>query len=551
MKLHTTLFLTFALVALGLPVLAQPQPSTPGPDVVPPTATPADPQPATAVPPTEPTADVPADQPVQPAPAELPTPRNSNPDDAQVSPGTPNDPQTLERTGLLPVDAPNPQQTFGALGALLQGVLLPQTDHDILTGRIQNVFLWRNDQDFDRTAPLYNAQGQDVGVLGTFIAPKLEIQPHKALRVVWESEIGLNLWSMQDSDQYQMDGDKSFRLAVRQLYSEGKFLDGGFGFRVGYEQLFDPTGLFLGHWLGAASVSTCHDWGKLTLTLAQIPDLTYEGASYDANNFNSDTFAYGLRYDATSGALGFSGSVWGLHDTQVVGQEMNLMVATAQFSGKWTRFTALLDAGVQYGVTDHRAAGADETTLAWAAQASASLNQPLSGDELALVLHANVVALSGDDNYDGNDQNGAWFYSGKNRSRTLLLTEDELRDRGGNLDEQLAERRQGDNGKFYAVRPGLVVADLSIGLDVDHFFRPMATLGAGFALNPENSLGSGFVGFESDLHLEFYFENLLSFDLVGSFLQPGEAAAAFVNRGIDRSATDPILQVEAVLTLRF
>jgi hypothetical protein len=419
-------------------------------------------------------------------------------------------------------------------------------------GRMQNLVLWRNDSDFDRTAPYYNPHGQDTGVLGTFIAPTLQVTPVEALRIVWETEVGLNLWSLNDADEYDTGTERSFRLAIRQLFMEGRFWDGALGFRAGYEQLFDPSGMFLGHWIGAASLSTAHRWGRLTLTGAQIPDQTHEGIAYDANNFASDTFTYGLRGDFPLGDLNIVASVWGLHDRQVVGQPLDLMTATARLDGTWDRLSFAVDAALQYGVTGGRAAGADETTLAWAVQGSFDLRQPLlSGDRLDLLLHLNTMTLSGDDDYDGNDVNGAFFYSGKSRSKTMILTEDDLRDRGGNIDERLGERRHGDAGKFYVVRPGLTVTDLSIGLDVLGFFRPLATVAGAWVLNAENALGGSFVGFEADLHLEFYYREYLSFDLVGTYLLPGEAAAALVNTTGDREAVEPIVQIQGVATLWF
>ena len=418
-------------------------------------------------------------------------------------------------------------------------------------GRMQNLVLWRNDSDFDRTAPYYDAHGQDIGVLGTFIAPTLEVTPVRNLRIIWETEVGLNLWSLNDADEYDTGSDRAFRMAIRQLYMEGRFWGGGLGFRAGYEQLFDPSGMYLGHWLGAVGLSTAGRWGRIGLTAAQLPDQTHEGIAYDANNFSSDTFTYGLRGDFPVGALHIVASVWGLHDRQVVGQPLDLMTATLRLDGRWDHLGFAVDAALQYGVTEGRAAGGDETTLAWALQGTFDLRQPLLGDRLALLLHLNHMTLSGDDDHDGNDVNGAFFYSGKSRSRTMILTEDDLRDRGGNLEERLAERRHGDAGKFYVVRPGLTVTDLSIGVDALGFFRPMATVAGAWVLNPENALGGSFVGLETDLHLEFYYGEYLSFDLVGTYLLPGEAAAALVNTTGDREAVDPIFQIQGVATLWF
>lgn len=420
------------------------------------------------------------------------------------------------------------------------------------SGRMQNLFLWRNDRDFDRTPPYYNANRQDVGVFGTFLAPMLVVTPVDALKMVLEVEMGLNIWSLQDADAYQATSPGWFRMAIRQAYTEGNFLRGRLGFRVGYEQLFDPTGMFIGHWLGAANLWTKGEWGQLTLTVAQMPDQTYEGVAFDDNNFNSDTLLYGLRLRMPFDRLVLDAAVWGLHDTQVVGQAMDLMALTASLCGDWTWLKFGIDAGFQYGVTDHRAGGRDETTVAWAAQGFLDIDKALpSAGDLKLQFHLNTMALSGDDDHDGNGRNNAWFYSGKSRSRTILLTEDEVRDRGGNIDELMSERRNGDRGKYYVNRPGLSVTDLTLGVLVNGFFKPSVTVGAGFALNPDNALGARFVGLETDVQLTFLYRKYLSFDVIGSYLLPGRAAAAFVNRTGDRASTDGVFQAEASVTMYF
>lgn len=449
-------------------------------------------------------------------------------------------PTTLAASASI-AEPGTPEQGFGIGNRYVQ-----------FTGRMQNLLLWRNDSDFDRTPPYHNPQGQDVGLLGTFIAPMLVVTPIQELKMVVELELGLNLWSMHDPDTYGATSPGWIRMALRQAYTEGNFLDGKLGFRVGYERLFDPTGMFVGHWLGAANLWTRQDWGSLALTVAQMPDQTYEGVAFDSNNFNTDTFLYGLRLDVPVGKVGVAASVWGMHDRQIVRQPLDLMAVTASVFGAWDRLRFQVDGALQYGVAGTRAGGRDETTLAWAAQGTLDFRHPFRAPgALDLVLHLNSMALSADDAHDGNGRNGAWFYSGRSRSRTLILTEDEIRDRGGNLDELLAERRQGRDGKFTLARSGLSVTDLSLGLVVRDFFLPSITVGAAWALESANALGSSFVGVETDLRLEFRYREYLSFILVGSYLQPGKAAAAFVNRTGNRGVTDPIYQVQTSLTMYY
>lgn len=442
---------------------------------------------------------------------------------------------------VVPVDKPAaPEKGFGIGNKYAQ-----------FSGRMQNLFLWRNDSDFDRTPPYYNAEGQDVGVIGTFIAPKLVVTPIKELKMVLEFEMGLNLWSAQDPDTYSSTLPSWLRLAMRQAYTEGNFFDGRLGFRVGYEQLFDPTGMFVGHWLGAASVFTKWDWGQVTLTVAQMPDQTAEGVAFDTNNFNTDTILYGARLYMPFGKLHLDAAIWGMHDTQVIDRKLDMLAITANFGGDWEWLKMGVDLGFQYGVTDNRAAGDDETTLAWAAQAYLKVDKPLLGGNLDFLFDLNFMALSGDDKYDGNNMNGAWFYSGKSRSRTLILTEDELRDRGGNIDELMSDRRHGDSGKYYLNRAGISVIDATVGINYKDFFRPAFTLGAGWVLNSDNALGSNFAGMEADLHLEFMYKKYLSVDFVGSVLLPGAAAAAFVNTTDDRSAVDTIYQFQTSVMFWF
>ncbi len=419
------------------------------------------------------------------------------------------------------------------------------------SGRMQNLFLWRNDSDFDRTPPYYNADGQDIGVLGTFIAPKLVVTPVKELKMVLEFEMGLNLWSAQDPDTYSSTLPSWFRIAMRQAYTEGNFFDGKLGFRVGYEQLFDPTGLFIGHWLGAANLYTKWDWGQVTLTVAQMPDQAFEGVAFDTNNFNTDTILYGARLYVPFGKLHLDAAVWGMHDTQVIDRKLDMMAITANFGGDWGWLKMGVDAGFQYGVTENRAAGKDETTFAWAAQAYLNIEQSLLNGNLDFLFDLNFMATSADDKYDGNNINGAWFYSGKSRSRTMILTEDETRDRGGNIDELMSDRRHGDSGKYYLNRAGMSLVDVTVGIQYKDFFRPRFTLGAAWVLNSDNALGSSFAGMEADLHLEFMYKKYLSVDFVGSVLLPGAAAAAFVNTTDNRESVDTIYQFQTSVVFWF
>jgi hypothetical protein len=407
-------------------------------------------------------------------------------------------------------------------------------------GLIQSVFVFRNDYDFDSTPRYYDVEGQTVGILGTFFKQQLTLFPAENLRVFWELELGLNLWSRHNPDQYETGNFDTFKIAHRELYVEGQFFDKWLGFKVGYQFFDDPTRLFIGHWIGAANVSTDARWAKFTFTVAQLPGQTYEGITLQSNNFRHDTFLYGLRVDVPLDRWQLAVSALGLYDGETVGQTLNLFTPSlrAEANYGWVKFG--LDLAMQVGETQDGAAFGSEQTLAWALQAFADFNVE------RLSIQFNQLVLSADDRYDRNGTNGAFFYSGKSRSRTLILSEDEIRDQGYNLDELLAQRRN----SFNLVRAGLSLTDVTVSYNIHDIFVPALILGAGFVLEPGNAMDSQRVGIETDLDLEFRYKDVLSFHLIGGLLFPGGAAAAYVNM-YDLHSTNTQYMLEASLAVAY
>lgn len=407
-------------------------------------------------------------------------------------------------------------------------------------GVLQTVMVWRNDYDFDSTPRYYDADGQSVGILGTFFKPQISLFPVENLKIFWEMELGLNMWSRHNPDQYQSGNFDTFRLAHRELYVEGKFLDGWLGFKVGYQFFEDPGRMFLGHWIGAASVSTDARFAKFTVTGGQLPGQTYEGIGLNANNFRHDTFIYGARVDVPVKEWNIAVSLLGMRDSETVGQTLDLMNASLRVSADYGWVNFGLDAAFQYGTTDNGASDGDETTLAWAMQAFADFK--FRGAQIQF----NQLVLSADDLVDRNSHNGAFFYSGKSRSRTLILSEDEIRDQGYNLDEFMSQKRN----NFYLSRAGLSLTDLTVSYNLKDIFVPAVIVGAGFTLEPGNALGGRMIGVETDLDLEVRYKDILSFHLVGGILFPGKAAAVYVNGG-DLSATNNQYMVQASLSVMY
>lgn len=405
----------------------------------------------------------------------------------------------------------------------------------------QSLFAWKNDADFDPTALTYDEDGQSVGLLGTFLKPRLVLSPIAEIQILYELELGLNLWSLNDPDQYGTAAPSAFRLAHRELYARGELFDGLLGFQVGYQYFTDPTALFLGHWIGAASAWLDLEIVRLTLSAGQLPDQTFEGIVLESeNNFEHDSFVVGVRLDVPLGPWSLALGSMTYSDSQVVGQQLFLSTSSVRVVADYDGIGGGLDAAFQYGVTQNGAQGGDEKTVAWALQAW--LGVVLGPVELTL----NQLLLSPDDAWDRNDTNGAFFYSAKPRSRTLLLSEDEIRDRSANFDERMGERR----GKFFLLRSGLSLTDVTARWRAFDWFVPSLTVGAAFTLQPDNAMGSRYVGTELDLNLGFHYGDAFSFYTVVAALLPGQAVAAFANLH-DPAATEPMVLVEASLFAYF
>lgn len=418
-----------------------------------------------------------------------------------------------------------------------------------LRAELQSLFHLRNDADFDRTSPFYDEDGQSVGAFATIFRPAATLRILDNLRIHYEVELGLNFWSKQNPDQPSPLQSDVFVLKHREIYGAGELLGGSFGFKVGYSYFRDPTGLFLAHWIGNAQA-----WGafgpgerrnRIGVFLGQLPDQRTEGWEIRENNFKRDIWVFGGNAELFPGpGLQLGVAVSGLVDTHLVGQMRALACPSLRVALERPAFTAFVEAALQGGVLERQALGGDDQKLlAWAAQAGATLRLPrAAGLELAF----NLLVLSPDDAHDGNRWQHAFLYSGKSRSATRLLTEDETRDWYDNLDERFSSYQ----GGLFQNRAGLLVGDLKLSLAPLPWLRPSLVLGGAAALKGANALGESFVGVEGDLSLELRANEHLSAQLVVAGLIPGGAAAALVNR-IDRSATRPMIMGEASLLLRY
>ncbi len=418
--------------------------------------------------------------------------------------------------------------------------------------RLDNLLLFRSDTDFTRDRPYYNENGQTSGALATVFTPTLQWNATDDIRLFYEAEIGLNYWSKNNPDQENALAADIFVLKHRQIFAEGTLAGGRFGFKAGYQYFTDTTGLFLGHWIGAASVTGSWRPGQSAgLFVGMIPDLTYEGLSVLENNFKHDIFVFGARTDLVlTPHWDLHVGVHALYDSSIVGRTRWLVAPNVRLAGRsnWLdggriRVHGSLDAVVQAGVAEHTATdGSDQTILAWAAQAHLGL------DMRVVDLRLNVFALSADDSDLGNGRDGAFLYSSKSNSATLYLTEDETR----NWYDQLDRRMGRYQGGFWQHRAGLVVNDVKLTVTALDWFAPSLIIGNSVVLEPANALGHRNVGVEGNVDLAFRLGDLLVARMVLGGMLPGKAAGALVN-AIDpqRAKTDPIWWAQAALSLKF
>lgn len=406
---------------------------------------------------------------------------------------------------------------------------------------MQNLFLFRTDSDFDTSTPYYNENGQTVGAFATVFKPYLTFHALEHIRLFYETEIGLNYWSKQNPDQERAISSDVFVMKHRQIFTEGNI--SRFGFKVGFQHFCDPSGLFINHWLGLAHLYwSLTETAKIGGFVGEIPDQTYEGIDVRENNFKRDIMIFGWTGEfMISEDIDISSAIIGLYDSHIVGKTRWLIAPSIGFRWRHQIFSVSLDGVFQYGEDKESGLGEhDQRRFAWAIQGTLSIHkQPIE-----IVL--NGLLLSPDDDYDGNKTNSSFLYSGKNRSATVLFTEDELRDWYDNMDERMGVFR----GGFYTNRAGLFIGDVKATYTGLKWFRPSLVTAVSSVLNPQNAMKNTFVGVEVTGILTFVFQDRLFFVIQGGSVIPGYALSALVNN-IDRARINPVGFTEMSLSVRY
>ena len=364
-----------------------------------------------------------------------------------------------------------------------------------LSGRFLTLAHWRNDNDFDSTERFDDLDGQSEGQIATFLSPAVLFTPGGGVRVRYRAEIGWNTWSRNtpgQPNQYWQAAQEG--LVVRHAEVWGQWASGPYAVRTGFQNVADPSGLFLDQNIGALVISRDDGTSLTRLVVAQLPDTTLEGIDVRETNFDKDSFVLGATYEVELGPRGFMvqfGDYLVLDERSI---NRPLLLNTFVLGGRFARagYRAWAHFVGQNGRWQNAGlGGVDQDIFAWAAQVGAEKNR---GDWRWRV---NAMALSADDEFDGNHHLGAFFSSGRNESATRLMTEDEFRDRYDNFDERVSTWW----GPFVLNRAGLAMVEGALGYKVGRRYLPMLVVGGGFALNPDNALGQRIFGMEiSQIH---------------------------------------------------
>lgn len=432
-----------------------------------------------------------------------------------------------------------------------------------LNGYLQNIGLFKTDRDFDPTEPYYNPDGQTVGFLATFFDPKITVQFSEKVKMYYEIEIGTNVWSRNRIEWNHGEVKDFFNLKHRQIYVEANS-ERLRVLRIGYQYFSDPTGLFINHWLGGLYLEI--DTGKLPLQIfgGQLPDTTYEGWDFEENNFTNDIFLLFIGTEQNIQNISLKYGIVGFYDGEVIRKHKWLLSPQIHIAYGKEGLEIGGDLALQFGRSNHTSINnGNEYLLAGAVQFYIARGLGISGwgklvdgrivpgrESKGLFKngwYAGILILSPDDKYDHNGINYAFQYSGRPLSRTLMLTEDEFRDLGLNLDEKIGETT---SKYFTLIRSGILILEGSYYRELSDKLLLSVIGGAGVTLQGKNSLGRYFLAGEADFHIQYSILNNLFLDVINSFLVPGKAGSAFINE-INKSRTYPIYQIEISLNLVF
>ena len=123
----------------------------------------------------------------------------------------------------------------------------------------------RNDNDFDGSERFDDLDGQSDGQLASFFSPIFTARAGGDVMVRYQLDLGWNAWSRNDPGQpNQFFSMRTPGLLARHKQAWAQWKGDGVRLRAGFQQVKDPTGLFLDHTIGALKAmgqtcKSCHE----------------------------------------------------------------------------------------------------------------------------------------------------------------------------------------------------------------------------------------------------------------------------------------------------
>lgn len=430
-------------------------------------------------------------------------------------------------------------------------------DHTQKTAQLNiellNMLIFRNDTDFDRTEPYYSKYGQEMGLAGTFFKPMLTLNANEFIKFYWEAEIGLDLWSRNNPDIGLNESNSSYAIGLKQREIYGEVSHNSLKLKAGFQRIIDVSTLFINHWIGALKVGFQQDEYGIFLLGGEYPDQTYKGWDFTSSNFMTDVYLVGIDgYYKFINEVLFKTGLYFVDDMHLIDRRRQITALEGAIEYNIEDFNISLASAYLYGYRQKGGADLKNTNIsAYAFMINSSYKW-----EESIKLDAVFTYMSADDNYEGNDS-GAFIFSSRRNGPSLILSENDMRPIGDNFDKRIGAF----DGVFYEMKAGLIGFDLSI-FYIYNWLKVGPISGILMTANNKNSFDSSFVGWENNLFAEAtFFDSLLSFQLIGGLIIPGDAGAAFINvvnkteykdsKENKVSVTEPIYYIQSGITMRY
>lgn len=418
-------------------------------------------------------------------------------------------------------------------------IALPEFSVDFLT-----YFMFKNDNDFDRTRPVYSTDGQTVGAFATVFSPTAKWAPIRQVAFQYTLEIGDNIWSRNDVDQRDPMAKDIPVVRHKEFWAKVLFPGDFMSLKVGYQYLHDPTHLFVDRYMGAIDLSGMWDSGSISLIAGQIPDHVYEGVSatenaseFSENNFEHDDYLFGLVAKTRPEEVLISPGLYFRWDRTEVGRPEWLLTPVIHIDKQLCPRNRIdFDLLGVWG--RHEKAGLDNRNIE---RLAIGAQFGLKTNAWPVIFDWNALVFSADDGDHYDQYDTSFPYSGWSKSRTLLLSENWIRDQYDNLDERAATQGA-----------GLFLIDQDMHIHATQDLAFFIIVGYEMVLQNEHTdRQDKTIGTETDIGIEWaLYEKHVMFTLLGGAVFPGGTGSVLLNE-IDMERRHTLWHAQGAVELKF